>query len=159
VYYWQMGSIAAAQWKTLPPPFFATGIAAVIFFLCAPRFNLLMLGDEDAAAMGMNVNLFRTGMMLAVAFVVGSLVSVTGVIGFVGLMVPHLVRMMLRTSDNHLVIPASILFGALYLIWADTGARGLFGSAELPLGIITAFIGAPFFVSLLIRQRLTGQGN
>lgn len=158
VYYWQMGSIASAQWKTLPVPAVAVAAGTAVFLLCATRLNLMMMGDEDATAMGLNVNRFRTVMMLLVAFVVASLVSVTGVIGFVGLMIPHLVRMLTGTSDNRVVIPASVLAGALFLIWADAGARSLFGAAELPLGIITAFVGAPFFIFLLVRQRLAGRG-
>jgi iron complex transport system permease protein len=158
VYYWQMGSIASAQWKTLPLPLIAVGAGGVGFCLCAAHFNLMMLGDEDAAALGIHVNRFRTAMMFVVAFMVASLVSVTGVIGFIGLMVPHLVRMLFRTSDNLIIIPGSALLGALYLIWADTGARRSFGSTEVPLGIITACVGAPFFVFLLIRRRMTGQG-
>lgn len=158
VYYWQMGSIASAQWKTLPVPLAAVCLGGLGFFLCGTQFNLMMLGDEDASALGIQVNRFRTAMMFIVALVVASLVSVTGVIGFIGLMVPHLVRMLFRTSDNRIIIPGSALCGALYLIWADTGARRLFGSTEVPLGIITAFVGAPFFVFLLIRRRMTGHG-
>jgi iron complex transport system permease protein len=159
VYYWQMGSIASAQWKTLTLPVLAVTGSVLWFSLNGSRFNLLMMGDEDATALGLNVNRFRTLMMLTVAFVVASLVSVTGVIGFVGLMVPHLVRMALRATDNRVVIPACALFGALYMIWADAGARGLFGAMEIPLGIITAFVGAPFFIFLLLRQRMTGKGD
>ncbi|MDR1302930.1 MAG: iron ABC transporter permease [Treponema sp.] len=159
VYYWQMGSIASAQWKTLPLPAFAVTGSILFFTLNGSRFNVLMMGDEDAVALGLNVQEFRTHMMLISAFVVGSLVSVTGIIGFVGLMVPHLVRMALGITDNRVVIPACALSGALYLIWADAGARGFFGAAEIPLGIVTAFVGAPFFVFLLLRQRMTGRGG
>jgi iron complex transport system permease protein len=159
VYYWQMGSIASAQWRTLPLPALAVAGSSLWFFLNGSRFNLLMMGDEDAIALGLDVNCFRTLMLLVVAFVVGSLVSVTGVIGFVGLMVPHLMRMALGTTDNRVIIPACTLFGALYMIWADAGARGLFGAVEIPLGIITAFVGAPFFIVLLLRQRMTGKGD
>jgi iron complex transport system permease protein len=110
-------------------------------------------------ALGLNVNRFRTLMMLTVAFVIGSLVSVTGIIGFIGLMVPHLVRMALGVTDNRVVIPGCALFGVFYMIWADTGARGLLGATEIPLGIITAFVGAPFFIFLLLRRRMTGKGD
>ncbi|MDR1105669.1 MAG: iron ABC transporter permease [Treponema sp.] len=159
VYYWQMGSIASAQWKTLTLPAVAVAGSVLWFSLNGSRFNLLMMGDEDAIALGLNVNRFRTLMMLTVAFVIGSLVSVTGVIGFIGLMVPHLVRMALGVTDNRVVIPGCALFGAFYMIWADTGARGLLGATEIPLGIITAFAGAPFFIFLLLRQRMTGKGD
>lgn len=159
VYYWQMGSIASAQWKTLPVPTVGVALGITVFCLSATRMNLMMMGDEDATAMGVNVNRFRRVTALFVAFVVASLVSVTGVIGFVGLMIPHLVRMLMGTSDNRVVLPGCALFGALFLVWADAGARSFFGAAELPLGIITAFTGAPFFIFLLVKQRMAGRGE
>ena len=153
VYNWQMGSIAAAMWTTLPFPSAAVLAGTVIFSCCGSRFNLLMMGEEDARSMGLNTRLFRNLMFLMISLVVASLVSVTGIIGFVGLMIPHLVRLLAGTSDNRIVIPYSAILGALFLIWADAIARGMFGSAELPIGIITAFIGAPFFMYLMIRSQ------
>lgn len=156
VYNWQMGSIAAAQWKTLYLPAVGVLFGTAVFSLCGGRFNMLMMGDEDAAAMGLRVKAFRTAMFTFCSLVVASLVSVTGIIGFVGLVVPHVVRLLLRTSDNRLVIPGSALLGGVYLIWADALARSAFGAAELPLGIITAFVGAPFFLWLMIRRGYGG---
>ena len=90
------------------------------------------------------------------AAVVASLVSVTGIIGFVGLVIPHIVRLLARTSDNRIVIPMSALLGSCYLIWADAFSRSAFGAAELPLGMVTAFVGAPFFLFLMIRKGYGG---
>lgn len=152
VYNWQMGSLASAQWSSLWMPALGVSVGTVIFILQSGNFNLIMMGDEDAAAMGLNVKQFRTVMFMICALIVASLVSVTGIIGFVGLMIPHIVRLLAGTSSNKIVLPLSALFGASYLIWADAAARSLFGAAELPLGIITAFVGAPFFFYLMIRK-------
>ncbi len=157
VYNWQMGSLAAAQWKTLLLPAFGTFAGVMIFTVCGTRFNMMMMGDDDAAAMGLRVKWFRSLMFLVSSLVVASLVSVTGIIGFVGLVVPHVVRLISRTSDNRIVIPLSALLGAIYLVWADALARSAFGAAELPLGIITAFVGAPFFLFLMIKNGYGGK--
>ncbi len=157
VYNWQMGSLASAQWSTLPLPLAGVGAGCVLFTLCGGSFDLLMMGDEDAAALGLAVKRFRAGMFLLCSIVVASLVSVTGIIGFVGLVAPHVTRLLARTSSNRLVLPLSALLGAIYLVWADTLARTLFGGAELPIGIITAFVGAPFFLVLLVRSRKGGE--
>lgn len=156
VYNWQMGSIAAAQWTTLWFPMIGVAIGVIVFSLCGNQFNQMMMGDEDALSMGLNVKRFRTLMFIVSSVVVASLVSVTGIIGFVGLVVPHIVRLLTGTSDNKTVIPFSAVLGAIYLIWADSAARGLFGGAELPLGIITAFVGAPFFLYLMARRKYGG---
>lgn len=152
VYNWQMGSIAAAQWKTLFLPLVCAAFGLIIFGLSGRKLNMMMLGDEDALSMGLNVRRFRLVMFSTCSLVVASLVSVTGIIGFVGLVVPHIVRILAGTSNNKTVIPLSALMGGIFLIWADAAARGLFGRAEMPLGIITAFVGAPFFLYLMARK-------
>ncbi len=156
VYNWQMGAISAAQWKTLAIPGVLVTAGAVVFTCMGSRFNMMMMGDEDAAAMGLRVRLFRSVMFIVVSIVVASLVSITGIIGFVGLVVPHVVRLFARTSDNRIVMPMSALFGASYIMWADAYARSVHGAAELPLGIVTAFIGAPFFMFLMIKNGYGG---
>lgn len=156
VYNWQMGSIAAAQWKSLGLPVVCVVAGSVICTLAGRQFNMMMMGDEDAAAMGMRVRLFRNAVFVLCSVMVASLVSVTGIIGFVGLVVPHIVRFLAGTSDNRVILPFSALCGGIYLSWADALARGGFGAAELPLGIITAFVGAPFFLFLMIRSGYGG---
>ena len=158
VYNWQMGSVASAQWNSLWIPMAGVMTGCIVFISQSGKLNLMMMGDEDAAAMGVNVKRFRSIMFVICAIVVASLVAVTGIIGFVGLMVPHLVRLLSGTSNNKIIIPLSALFGASYLIWADAAARSLFGAAELPIGIITAFTGAPFFFYLMmVRSRKGGR--
>ena len=140
VYSWQMGSISAAQWKTLTIPAIFVVIGTVVFTLMGTRFNMMMMGDEDAAAMGLRVRLFRSCMFLVCSLVVASLVSITGIVGFVGLVVPHVTRLISRTNDNRIVMPMSALLGAVFILWADAFARCAFGAVELPIGIVTAFI-------------------
>lgn len=157
VYNWQMGSLAAAQWSTLRLPVVGVIAGLIIFTWKGGKFNLMMMGDEDASALGLDVSSFRRWMFALCSLVVATLVSVTGIIGFVGLMVPHIVRLLTGTSDNRCIIPYSALLGASYLVCADAAARSLFGAAELPIGIITAFVGAPFFFYLMIRKNYGGK--
>lgn len=117
VYNWQMGSLAAAQWNTLWIPAVGVLSGCICFTWKSGTFNLMMMGDEDAAAMGVDVKNFRRWMFVVCAIIVASLVSVTGIIGFVGLMVPHIVRLLSGTSNNKVIIPLSAIFGATYLIW------------------------------------------
>ena len=155
VYSWQMGSISAAQWKTLLIPALFVTFGLILFTCMGSQFNMMM-GDEDAAAMGLRVKPFRTCMFVACSFVIASLVSITGIIGFVGLVVPHVTRLISRTSDNRIIMPMSALLGAVFIMWADAFARSSFGAVELPIGIVTAFIGAPFFMYLMIRSGYGG---
>lgn len=157
VYNWQMGSISAAQWRVLLIPAIFVGIGTIIFTGMGSRFNMMMMGDEDAVVMGLRVRPFRAVMFILCSFIVASLVSITGIIGFVGLVVPHVVRLISNTSDNRIVIPMSALVGAVYIMWADAFARSAFGMVELPLGIVTAFVGAPFFMYLMIRNNYGGR--
>lgn len=157
VYNWQMGSISAAQWKTLTVPASFVLVGLTVFTLMGSRFNMMMMGDEDAAAMGLRVKPFRSVMFIFCSFVVAALVSVTGIIGFVGLVVPHVVRLLSRTSDNRIIMPMSALLGSVYIMWADAFARSAFGIVELPLGIVTAFIGAPFFMFLMLKNGYGGR--
>lgn len=156
VYNWQMGSLASAQWNTIWIPFAGVATGFVIFSMSGKKLNIVMMGDEDAMSLGINLKNFRTFMFTICSVVVASLVSVTGIIGFVGLIIPHIVRLLVKSSNNIIVIPLSALAGSIYMIWTDSIARSLFGAAELPLGIITAFIGAPFFLYLMIKRSCGG---
>jgi iron complex transport system permease protein len=158
VYNWQMGSIAAAQWKTLPVSVLSVSLGALVFMVRYQDFNLIMMGEDEATALGLKVNRFRLLMALFITLVIASLVSVTGIIGFVGLIVPHMARFLCRTSNNKVIFSYSVIMGAIFLIWADAIARSGFGAAELPIGIITAFFGGPFFLYLMIKKNYSGEG-
>ncbi|MEG0283770.1 MAG: iron chelate uptake ABC transporter family permease subunit [Erysipelotrichales bacterium] len=149
IYNWQMGSLASSQWQSIPLPLITTTLGFIICLKYAKELNILMMGDEDAIALGIEVNKVKIILFVTCALISASIVSVTGVIGFVGLVIPHVTRLIFKTSDNRVIIPLSALIGAIYLIWADAFARSMFGAAELPIGILTALIGAPFFMYLL----------
>ncbi len=148
VVYWMMGSLAVTGWGPLSQaaPLVLLGFAVI--FLMRWRINVLSLGDEEAKALGVNVERDRFIVLLASTLMVSAFVSVAGIIGWIGLVVPHTVRMLLATPDNRVVIPVSASLGAVFLMVADDLARSVV-SFELPVGVITTLVGAPFFLYLL----------
>lgn len=153
---WQMGSLTSSsdigRWLGLA----ALVMTAVQFQRRALALNAMLLGESEARHLGINVERLKLELILMTAVAVGVAVANTGVIGFVGLVVPHIVRM-LTGPDHRLLLPLSAVCGALMLLLADTLARVLVPPAEIPVGIITALIGAPFFLGLLIKQRSLGR--
>ncbi|CAI9120383.1 FecCD family ABC transporter permease [Brytella acorum] len=148
--FWTMGSLAGATWTRigLLMPFLI--VAAVLIGVLATPLNALLLGDTDAALMGYRVERSKRLAMLGVALATGPVVAFAGVIGFVGVVVPHLVRLM-TGPDHRVVLPCSALLGAILLVCADTIARIVAIPADVPVGVVTAAIGAPVFVWLLAR--------
>ncbi|MFV0496624.1 MAG: FecCD family ABC transporter permease [Candidatus Fimivivens sp.] len=147
--YWLMGSLTAVSYARLALglPFITLGML-VIFFL-RWRLNIMVLSTDEARALGVNVKLIRMMIMVAATFVTASCVSMCGQVGWVGLLVPHIARMMYG-SNNKVVIPVSISLGAMFMVAIDTLARSA-TAAEIPISILTAVIGAPFFIALLRR--------
>ncbi|KGD74678.2 iron ABC transporter [Tatumella morbirosei] len=152
---WGMGSLAQAQWPALAVCALLILPSAVLTLWFANRLNLLQLGEEDAHYMGVNVQRTQRQLLVLNALLVGTAVSVSGVIGFIGLVIPHLMRMCFG-SDHRRVLPASALSGAILLLVADTLGRTLVSPAEMPVGLLTSLIGAPWFFWLIIRRQ---QGN
>ncbi|MBU4605418.1 MAG: iron ABC transporter permease, partial [Proteobacteria bacterium] len=151
ILFWLYGDLAAANLTKVVLLLPVTlGGAGVIFFF-ARHLNLLTAGSVAAASMGVAVERVKMIMFLVVSLLVGVTVSLSGLIGFVGLMVPHLVRMTLG-HDHRLLLPASALFGASFLMLADTVARTIISPSALPVGVVTAFLGAPFFVLLMAKR-------
>lgn len=150
--FWSMGSFAGAQWQQLAMVAVFL-VPALIFLACQGRsLNAFLLGEYEAGHIGIRVEVVKRKLIVVTALAVGVAVSATGMIGFVGLVVPHLIR--LAFGANHrFLLPMSLLLGATLLLWADTLARTLISPAELPIGILTAILGAPFFMFLLIRYR------
>jgi iron complex transport system permease protein len=150
--YWTMGSFGGANWDQ----FWAVGpwvlLGTLILPLYAPALNALLLGDAEAGHLGFQLETIKRIMFLLVALVVGASVAASGVIGFVGLVVPHLIRQ-IQGSDYRRLIPSSALLGASLLLAADLLARTMVSPAEMPIGIITAVLGGPFFIFLLIRRK------
>lgn len=150
--YWLMGSLLLANWHGI----FVAGIVillAGIFFLSQIKILNLMLWDDDTAlTMGTNLTYYRRLYILVVAMVVGILVYYTGMIGFIGLIVPHIVRF-LCGSNHILVLPFAMLLGACFVCWADVGSRTLLSGTDIPIGIMVSILGGPIFVGLLYNKK------
>ena len=149
---WQMGSLDAANW----PRISIAGVATLALVVFLPResraLNALLLGESEARHLGVNVERVKRRIILLTALGVGASVAVAGTISFVGLIIPHIIRMLIG-PDHRYLIPGTALAGAILLVMADGFARVVVAPAELPAGILTALLGAPFFFSLLIQKR------
>lgn len=150
--FWMMGSLGGARWHTVGLPLLTSMICAVILMVVSRQMNLMSLGDETAVTMGVNVSRLRKTLLIVVSLVTGVMVASSGAIGFVGLMIPHIVRFLIG-SDHRYVLPTSFFAGAIFLIWMDVGARVIMAPSEISIGILTAFCGGPFFIWLLRRNR------
>lgn len=148
---WLLGSLAGTDWGELTLPTAVLFFGSVYLVLQARGLNALIVGDETAATLGVDLTRFRRSLFWVVSLVTGVMVAVSGVIGFIGLMIPHIVRLMVGT-DHRRVLPVSIFVGSIFLILVDVIARTAFDPVELPVGVITSLLGGPFFLWLLHRQ-------
>ncbi|MEO0424366.1 MAG: iron ABC transporter permease, partial [Pseudomonadota bacterium] len=151
--FWMMGSFGRATWPTIIPSLLVICLGAVVLLRLGDRFDLLQLGEEGARHLGVDTRHLTRIAILASAAVVGAGVAVSGIISFLGLVVPHLVRLLGGPSHRY-VLPASALLGALMMVMADLLARTLVVPAELPVGLVTSAIGGPFFLWLIARVRM-----
>ncbi len=149
VVFWIMGGFWTAEWIKVEMAFFSAVIGIIILSLYSWRMNALLLGEEHALSVGIDLRKFKAVVIAASALLTASAVSVSGIIGFVGLIIPHSMRLILG-YDNRILIPASMLFAASFMPLVDVVSR-ITVSGELPVGIITSLIGAPFFIYLLKR--------
>ncbi len=149
--FWMLGGLGGARWEKLLIPFVVLLGSMSFLTMQARSLNSLLMGDENAIVLGVNLNRFRLTLFVVTSVLTGALVAVSGSIGFVGLVIPHLVRMIVG-SDHRKVLPVSAVVGAIFLIWVDVFARTILAPRELPLGIVTGFLGAPFFIWLLRRK-------
>ncbi|WP_226967181.1 FecCD family ABC transporter permease [Streptomyces phaeolivaceus] len=152
VMFWMLGSVAGAQWDQLPVVAVVVVTSTVVLTLFGRRLNALLSGDESATALGVDVNRLRALLLILSALLTGTVIAVAGGIGFVGLMVPHLVRLTVG-ADHRRLLPLTALLGAVYLVAVDLLSRTLNRPNELPLGILTVLLGAPFFLWLLRRDK------
>ena len=150
--FWLLGDLSGTTSSLLSIALIAAGVGVVTLVLNARALNLMMLGERDAFDLGVEVRRIRLIVFIAASLLVGASVASSGSVGYVGLVVPHLVRLSFG-SDNRLVIAASALAGAAFVIVADTIARTIVAPRELPVGAITALIGAPLFIYLLRKER------
>ncbi len=149
--FWLMGSLSTRAYLTVA--FIWAYVVMGFLWLWAKGLplNLITLGEETAMQLGVETAAVQRQIFVASSLMIGAMVSVSGMIGFVGLMIPHVMRLIVG-SDHRLLLPASFLAGGIFLAWADTLARIMLAPAELPVGIVTAFLGGPFFLLLLYRE-------
>jgi iron complex transport system permease protein len=152
VLFWLLGSLGDALWSRLLLPAVACLVGLAVLLVLSRRLDALLLGEEPAFNLGVNVELTKRLLIVLAAFVTGSLVATSGAIGFVGLIVPHAVRAVVGVPHRR-VVPVSFLAGGLFLLWAELLARILIPTQDLPIGIITALCGVPFFLVLLRRNQ------
>ena len=151
VKFWTMGSLASAKWQNIGFVFMFVILFCLFFLTQGRTLNVMLMGDEASMTLGLSLNFYRRIYMLITSLLTGILVASCGIIGFVGLIIPHISRSIVG-SDHKRLVPTSILLGAIFLIWADVFARIAIPNAELSIGIITGLVGAPFFVYILLRK-------
>lgn len=149
--FWLMGNLSSARMDTIYFILPISILISIVLSLNSQKYNVLSLGSETANQLGVNSAFVKNLTYILASFLVGILVSVSGVIGFVGLLIPHVCRMIFGV-DNRIVVPASFFVGAIYLTITDTIARTIISPAELPVGAITAILGAPIFIYLLKKK-------
>lgn len=155
IIFWMLGGLSGAQWQSLRAP--AVVLVACLGFLLlrARRINVVTLGDDAASALGVRVSRLRLQLLVCATLLTGTMVASSGGIGFIGLVVPHVARM-LAGADHRRMLPVAALMGALFLVWCDVAARMLLPPAELPIGILTAFVGAPLFLVVMRSRGMAG---
>ena len=152
VVFWMLGGLGLAQWEHLLVPFSALVACGACFWAKSGDLNAITVGDETASTLGIPVSRFRLMVFVAGALLTGVMVAYSGIIGFVGLMIPHIVRMVVG-GDNARVIPVAALFGSIFLLWADIAARTVVAPEDLPIGIVSGLVGGLFFIWMLRRRR------
>ena len=156
-YLWQVGTLSNAVWADLPLMFILLIMGSVALMIFSWKFNVLTLGDDSAKSLGVDANKFRITMMVILALMTMSVVSYTGIIGFVGMIAPHIVRFVIG-SDNKFVLPASMIIGAIILLSADTISR-MVVVESIPVGAVMSFIGGPIFIYLVIKRNSLFKGG
>ncbi|MGW7351324.1 FecCD family ABC transporter permease [Streptomyces sp. NPDC054784] len=151
VLYWTMGSFGAASWGALPLVAVVVLLGLVLLHRYGRALDVLALGDETAASLGVEPDRQRRALLLVVSLMTGVMVAVSGAIAFVGLVMPHLVRMAVGAAHAR-VLAVAPLAGAVFMVWVDLGARTLAAPRELPLGVLTALVGVPVFIALMRRR-------
>lgn len=152
IIFWLMGGLWASSWTKIAIllPVFLLSFGVLLLF--SRDLNALLLGEEPAKHLGIDVEMIKRIILLAASLLAGVAVAFAGTIGFVGLIIPHITRLLVG-PDHRILLPSSALVGAIFLVWSDTVARVLIAPAEIPVGVITAFFGAPFFIYLLRSKR------
>jgi iron complex transport system permease protein len=153
VYIWLLGSLASASWHSVDIVVPYVIVCSVLCVLAGRALDVMSVGDDEARSLGLSVRSLRLLVVGASSLGTAAIVSVVGLIGFVGIIVPHIVRLLVGTSYRR-ILPLSVIFGAAFLVLCDTVARTVMAPSELPLGVVTAVIGAPVFVVILSVRRM-----
>jgi ABC-type Fe3+-siderophore transport system permease subunit len=148
IYGWMIGQLGSSQWSDVVLVLPYLGVACAVLLCCGRALDVLAVGDDEASSLGVHPGRLRRLVILAASLATATAVAVSGLIGFVGLVVPHIVRRLIGGSHAR-VLPMSLLVGGAFLVLADLVARVVLAPAELPIGVVTAFVGAPFFAGLL----------
>jgi iron complex transport system permease protein len=151
VMFWLLGSLGAATWGSLPLAAAGVGVCIVVLLRRNRSLDVLSMGDETAASLGVDAQRLRRWLFVLTSVVTGLLVAVSGAVGFVGLVMPHLVRILVGSSHRR-VLAVAPLAGACFMVCADIVSRTFFSPQELPLGVITALVGVPVFITLMRRR-------
>ncbi len=152
IFFWLIGSLSTVDFSLLKVAWVYSLLCFILIYACAKDLNALSLGEEKAVHLGVAVEKVKTFLFVVVSLMVGACVSLSGLIGFVGLLVPHALRVLVG-ADHRVLLPACALGGGFFLICADTLARTMTAPTELPVGVMTALLGAPFFLYLLRKSR------
>ena len=150
IIFWTMGSLGSARWSGLLPPLLAAVFGFLLLFAYSETLNLMSLGSETAVSLGVNIEVFQRRIIATISLITAVMVSASGCIGFIGLVIPHLSRKIVG-ADHRNLLPVASLIGSLALLWADAFSRIIIAPEELPIGVLTALIGVPFFLFLLHR--------
>jgi iron complex transport system permease protein len=146
-----LGGLGLAQWDQLVYPLFILLVCGLYLCFNTGKLNAMTIGDETASTLGISVARFRLMVFAVGALITGVMVAFSGIIGFVGLMVPHVIRLLIG-GDYRRLLPASALLGAIFLVWADVIARNIMAPDDMPIGIVTGLVGGLFFIWLLRRR-------
>ncbi|TYR81874.1 iron ABC transporter permease [Priestia megaterium] len=158
VMFWMMGSLAGAKWEYLSIPTIVVMLGSLYLLTQYRALNALLMGEEVAFTLGIPIDYFRNILIVITSLITGAVVAVSGSIGFIGLVVPHISRLLVG-SDHRRVLPMSILLGMIMVIWSDVFARLVLAPQELPIGVVTALCGGPFFIWLLRRGSYSVEGG
>lgn len=151
ILFWLIGGLGGAVWSQIPLMAGVLAVGALVIWYYARQLNAMAVGDESAMALGMNPDQLRTRLFVVLSLVVAGAVSMVGPIGFIGLVVPHVARLIVG-AEHRRVIPITLLLGAVYLVLVDVVARWIVAPSEIPVGVLTAILGTPFFIWLIRRR-------
>ncbi|MEE3400854.1 MAG: iron ABC transporter permease, partial [Methanomethylophilus sp.] len=151
-YLWQIGTLENVTWDYVPIMLTMTAIGIAVLIAASSKINLLTAGDESAKSLGIDPETFRTAVIVVLSLMTAVIVGFLGIVGFVGLVSPHIVRTIIG-ADNRYVIPGAAVFGAAFLLIGDLIARTIIYPGSLPVGVVMSFVGAPIFLYLVVRSR------